>query len=244
METQVHIQSHETMDINPAPFVLASVLTSYPMDFVAENIPLLLQDESLHLSEELRVLILEKTSAEHIQDLQSEYITIFDNGRDANPIYETEYDRRRAMGKGNELSDIAGFYKAFGFELDNTLDGMEMLDHVGIELEFYSLMLMKEIHLTEANNAEGVEIVGDARRKFLKAHLGRFVSAISRRPGVTSSEFYNKVFTWSADLVSEECKRLNVEVVPADWVDSEALKDEDMNCSLGGTGCPPETNTV
>ena len=227
------------METNPAPFVLASVLTSYPMDFISGNVPLLLEDENVKLPDDLRALILEKTSRENIQDLQSEYISIFDNGRDANPIYETEYDRRRALAKGNELSDIAGFYNAFGFELDASLGGMEMPDHVAIELEFYALMLMKERHLTEANDAQGVEIVGDATRKFLKSHLGRFVGAIAHRPGVEASPFYGKVFHWAAQLVREECRRLNLEVVTADWVDAESLKDEPMECALGSNCATP-----
>lgn len=224
------------MQSNPAPFVLASILTSYPMDFVSESIPVLLRDGNVKLPADLRELILEWTSKEKIQDLQSEYITIFDNGRDSNPIYETEYDRRRAMAKGTELSDIAGFYKAFGFELDGSLEGMEMLDHVAIELEFYALMLMKEMHLTEANDAQGVEVVGDAARKFLKSHLGRFIGAIARRPGVESSEFYGRIFSWAARLIADECKRLELEAIPADWVDGETIKEDEMNCGLGG-GC-------
>lgn len=222
------------METTPAPFVLASVLTSYPMDFISDNIPTLLEDRSIKIPEDLRKLILEKTSQENILDLQSEYISIFDNGRDANPIYETEYDRRRAMAKGTELADIAGFYRAFGFELDTSLEGMEMLDHVAIELEFYALMLMKELHLTEANDAQGVEIVGEATRKFLKSHLGRFIGAIARRPGVEGSDFYGKIFNWSAQLIADECKRLNLEVIPADWVDSETINEDAMNCALGG----------
>lgn len=223
-----------TNNLKPAPFVLASVLMSYPMDYSTDNLRVLLDDADIDMSEEIRAMIINKTSAENIQDLQSEYIAIFDNGRDANPIYETEYDRRRAMAKGNELSDIAGFYRAFGFELDSKAEGMEMLDHVGIELEFYSLMLMKQLHLQECKDEQGVEIVEDGRKKFLQAHLGRFVSAISRRPGVESSEFYGQVFNWGAKLVDEECKNLNLEVVPADWLDSEQIKDEDMNCMTQG----------
>jgi len=222
------------MNLRPAPFVLASVLMSYPMSDNPENIRLLLGDADVNMPEEIRTMIIKKTSAENIQDLQSEYIAIFDNGRDANPIYETEYDRRRAMAKGTELSDIAGFYHAFGFELDSKAEGMEMLDHVGIELEFYSLMLMKQLHLQENKDEQGVEIVEDGRKKFLQAHLGRFVSAISRRPGVESSGFYSQVFNWGAKLVDDECKSLNLEVVPADWLDSEKIKDEDMSCMAVG----------
>lgn len=225
------------METNPAPFVLASVLMSYPLDTVAVELPVLLDDENIEIPEGLRSVVLKYLSAENFPDLQSEYIAIFDNSRDANPIYETEYDRRRAMAKGNELSDIAGFYRAFGFELDPGGGGMEMLDHVGIELEFYSLMLMKQIYLAEMKDQAGVEIVEQGRKKFLQAHLGRFVGAISRRPGVSGSEFYSQVFNWGAQLVEQECKRLNLRVEPADWVDSETLKEEKMNCGVIG-GCP------
>lgn len=230
----VNTTTNLNMNLRPAPFVLASVLMSYPMDDNSENIRVLLQDSDLEMPEDVKKMILNKISAENIQDLQSEYIAIFDNGRTANPIYETEYDRRRAMAKGNELSDIAGFYHAFGFELDSSAEGMEMLDHVGIELEFYSLMLMKQIHLQECKDEQGVEIVEDGRKKFLQAHLGRFVGAISRRPGVENSDFYSRIFNWGAKLVDEECKNLNLEVVPADWIDSEKIKDEDMNCMIKG----------
>src|SRR5690606_28113280 len=211
------------MERNPAPFVLASILTSYPTAHAPEHVPDILADIGLELPDDLRALILKKTAAENLVDLQSEYITLFDNGRTLNPVNETEYDRRRAMAKGTELADIAGFYKAFGFELDLSLDGMEMLDHVGIELEFHALMLMKERHLTEANDAKGVEIVGSAMRSFLTAHLGRFVGAIARRPGVKGSAFYGPVFAWCARLVEGECRRLNLDVVPAEWLDGEAV---------------------
>lgn len=225
---------NSSTNIRPAPFVLASVLMSYPLNDNTENIWVLLEDADIDMPEEIRKVITKKTSSENIQDLQSEYIAIFDNGRDANPIYETEYDRRRAMAKGNELSDIAGFYRAFGFELDSGAEGMEMLDHVGIEFEFYALLLMKQLHLQECKDEQGVEIVEDGRKKFLRAHLGRFVGAISRRPGVEGSEFYSQVFNWGAKLVEQECKTLNLTVIPADWLDSEQIKDEDMNCSLQG----------
>jgi nitrate reductase assembly molybdenum cofactor insertion protein NarJ len=221
------------MQDSPAPFVLASVLTSYPMADQIDNLSVLLNDPDVSMPDGLRDLILAKTGPGQLEDLQSEYISIFDSGRAANPIYETEYDRRRSMSKGQDLSDIAGFYKAFGFELDTTQEGMEMLDHVAIELEFYALMLMKQIQLTENNDADGVEIVGDGSRKFLKAHLGRFVGAISRRPGVSQSEFYGPIFNWCTDLVAKECQRLNLEVIPADWVDGEEVKEEEMNCQIG-----------
>lgn len=226
------------MGTDPAPFVLASVLVSYPSEAAIDALPLLLEEAGPGFPDSLRALVPERYSAGGIQDLQSEYISIFDNGRDANPIYETEYDRRRPFAKGGELADIAGFYRAFGFRLDGDLGGMEMPDHAGIELEFYALMQMKLVSLIESGDAKGEEIVSDAAMKFLKAHLGRFIGSISRRPGVEASGFYGAVFAWAADLVARECARLDVVCVPADWVEGEALKDGELECGAGG-GCAP-----
>jgi nitrate reductase assembly molybdenum cofactor insertion protein NarJ len=223
------------MAANPAPFVLASALVSYPVDSLPDHIPVLLDDPDVTLPEGMRELILTRLDPGTLADLQSEYISIFDIGAQANPLCETEYDRRRTMGKGAALGDIAGFYRAFGFSLDAEAGGREQLDHVGVQLEFLALMLMKEIHLAESGDAAGVDIVADALAKFLRDHLGRFVSAIGRRPGVSESPFYKAIFDWCASLVDAECHRIGVEPVPADWVESGSDQDGDLGCGqLGG----------
>lgn len=226
------------MASHPAPFVLASALASYPREDLPATVPLLLEDIAADLPEALGALLRDRVTADAIPDLQSEYIDLFDAGRQANPLCETEYDRRRALAKGNELADIAGFYRAFGFALDPALDGMEMADHIGLELEFYALMLMKETALSEAGDAEGVSITAEARGKFLASHLGRFARALSRRPGVASSAFYGPLFAWVADLLEEECRRLGVAAEPADWIEAEAMKDGELACGQAGSCAP------
>lgn len=220
------VQTHAS----PAPFVLASVLMSYPVEASFSQIAVLLADKDVVLPASLRSQLEGTLQPGALQDLQSEYIEIFDNGRDANPLCETEYDRRRPLAKGQELSDIAGFYRAFGFELDGEAESREMLDHAGIEMEFYALMLMKKLHLAETGDVQGVEIVGDGLRKFLQAHLGRFIRSISRRPGVEASVFYSQVFAWGAQLIDEECRREDLKVEFADWIDADNRLEEEMNC--------------
>lgn len=218
--------------LNPGSFVLASLLMSYPTNELPGNIKVLLEDKAVHMPSSLQKMITASTDPGTIEDLQSEYIGIFDNGRDSNPIHETEYDRRRPLAKGTLLSDIAGFYQAFGFTLDES-GSREMLDHAGIEFEFYALLVMKQIHLMEAGNMEGVSIVEDARRKFLQAHLGRFIGAIARRPGVQSSSFYGPVVSWCAQLVEKECQLSGVTPEPADWIDRDEDSDQDeIKCCL------------
>jgi nitrate reductase assembly molybdenum cofactor insertion protein NarJ len=58
------------------------------------------------------------------------------------------------MFKATELSDIAGFYRAFGFEMNQEGD-RDMVDHISVELEFYSLLMMKYLYLNKANDLMG-----------------------------------------------------------------------------------------
>lgn len=215
-------------------FILASLITGYPDEFFCENVNMLLTDPDLSIPVELRTSLEKKLSkVEDINDLRSEYIDLFDRGRSTNSLYETEYGRDRAMGKGKELSDLAGFYKAFGLEFGEEGTTREMLDHVSVELEFYALLLIKHTVLVENADANGTEIVLDARSKFLKDHLGRFSGIIGDRPGVKDSAFYSLVFQWCKELVQEECKNLNVTPEPNYWVPGEQEKEE-ICCGASG----------
>lgn len=226
-------------------FVLASILSAYPDDTFFENVNLLLEDKSLEkltrgFLEELLAKIrssldLISKTKDGIDELRSEYIDLFDRGRQVNSLYETEYGRERAMVKGNELVDIAGFYRAFGFEIGAEDVRAEMVDHVAVELEFYALLVLKSELLTQSFDANGEEIVLDARKKFLKSHLGRFVGAICERPGVVESSFYSAVFQFCRDLIQGECERLNITVEKEHWISPQA-ETGDISCG-GSVGC-------
>ena len=220
------------MKCKPAPFVLASLLTAYPTSSTREGCAALLADPDVAMPEELRAMVNRRVDPENLPDLQSEYIDIFDHGRVSNPLYETEFGRHRALAKGNELCDIAGFYHAFGFQLDLEGGNKDMLDHVSIELEFYALLLMKQVHLGEMKNDEGVSIVEDGRRKFLEAHLGRFAGAIGRRPGVQASDYYSAVYAWVDQLVAGECKALGLNVETVEWIEGESKREEEVCCAV------------
>jgi nitrate reductase assembly molybdenum cofactor insertion protein NarJ len=168
-------------------------------------------------------------SAAALDTLRSEYIAIFDRGRGHTSLYETEYGREHALVKGNALADIAGFYRAFGLEFGHQEGVHEMLDHVSVELEFYALLLMKQEALAAGTDADGQAIVLEARQKFLDAHLGRFMSAIAKRPGVTASAFYGPVLAWCRNLVAQECARLGISPVSVDWL-STCDDPEEMSC--------------
>ncbi|MBW7874606.1 MAG: molecular chaperone TorD family protein [Candidatus Cloacimonetes bacterium] len=215
--------------INPGPFVLASVLSGYPDQNYLVCVSELLKDKDFEilqpLQNKLEQLIGNKDF--NVEELSSEYLSIFDLSKSLNPLYETEYGRERSMFKTNELSDIAGFYKAFGFDF---VDGTEMIDHVSVELEFYSLMMMKLIYLQNEKDLEGVAIVSDGMLKFMRDHLGRFVSSILLRPRVMESQYYSCVFQWIEQLVLQECKRLNINPELQGWF-SVSQAEEEVSCA-------------
>lgn len=215
---------------DPTLFKLGSVLTSYPTDesFV-EAVKLLI--DHCEVPGVIRDVKLEGTLLElspgALPDLRSDYIDLFDRGRAANPIYETEYGRDRLMAKGNDLADIAAFYKAFGLAWDEG----EMLDHIAIELEFYGWLCLKSSHLQEVGDAEGLHVVREARRKFLADHLGPFVTAIADRPAIQVHSFYGPVFQFCARIVADECHDLGLEVEPLTYLPGQ--KEGEAMCCGG-----------
>ena len=151
-----------------------------------------------------------------VEGLQGDYLERFDHGQARVALYETEYGRMRGLSKGNDLADIVGFYRAFGFDLEPDGDS-EMPDHLAVELEFYGILLYKSEALIAAGDADGQEIVGDARRKFLVTHLGGFVDAIARRPSVAEDAVYGPLLSWCSALVAEECRQIGANPAPLDF---------------------------
>ena len=73
-------------------------------------------------------------SRDRMDEVRSEYLKIFDIGKAVSP-YETGYIADKASRKTFELTDIAGFYQAFGLLPNERIRNKEVLDHISIELE-------------------------------------------------------------------------------------------------------------
>lgn len=236
----------------PQPFLLGSLLVGYPDEDFAAFVYTLFDDDQLEAlaaapgadTWEALVAVLERSlsHAEALDDLRSEYIDLFDRGGSANPLYHSEYGRDRAMRKTAELVDLAGFYQAFGFRFD-AASRPDMLDHLSIELEFYALMLMKEAALLAENREEGVEIVRDARLRFLREHLGSFPQAVARRPAVSESPLYGPILRWLSALVTAECRRYALTPLPLEWLAGQQA-DEVVECGAAGACTPGASGPV
>jgi nitrate reductase assembly molybdenum cofactor insertion protein NarJ len=228
----------------PAAFLLASLLTSYPDEAFTQSLSTLLKDESavtrLRAADELAWNLLQgfldeiASDPEAVRDLRALYVDTFERSRPSTSLYETEYGLGRAVAKGPELLNIATYYQSFGFAVGEGEGDREMVDHLAVELEFYALMSMKLAALTADFDAEGVAIVEDARRGFLREHLGAFTKSILTRPGVAGSAFYACVMRCVDALIGAECVRLGVEQRQREWQDDLLNEEDEVKCGSGG----------
>lgn len=229
----------------PAAFLLASLVCSYPDENFSEYVRTVLDnpeaekrlDEASPKSWPLvRSYLLEIVSdSEALRELQALYVEVFERVRPGVSLYETEYGLGRSLAKGPELLDIARYYEAFGFTMGDENSSYEMVDHLAVELEFYALMGMKLQALALELDEEGVSIVDEGRRNFMKNHLGTFSRSILARETLQISEFYFQAINCIDDLISQECQRLGIEQNQKEWQDNLLTEEEEMTC--GATGC-------
>lgn len=146
-------------------------------------------------------------------EIALEYTRLFLGNAPCAP-HETSYgDARRIAGHGVELADIAGFYAAFGFALSTV--NPDLPDHLCAELEFYSLLLVKQAYAELAGETQGAEITAQAAKSFLEHHLGRWVGAFAEALGEhRAAPAYLALGRFLATLIRAECERQGVTPTP------------------------------
>lgn len=149
--------------------------------------------------------------------LQAEHRRAF--GLTGSLCYETELGLPHEYRQSQEMADIAGFYRAFGFNIGGKV--RERPDHISAELEFMHVLALKEAYAAEKEVVEHIEICIDAQRKFLQEHLGKWVGlfaellARSAEEGPVLSAVegpYLSLARFAAAFVEADAKRFGVTV--------------------------------
>lgn len=97
------------------------------------------------------------------------------------PLGETAHTAespQEAWLTGYRLADTAGFYRAFGVEVE---PGTERPDHLSVELEFMHLLAIKEALAEERGESERAALCREAAVSFLREHLGRWAGKVRDR---------------------------------------------------------------
>ncbi len=162
------------------------------------------------------------------------YRTLFGHtARGAVPPYETEYGVDGLFQQPQEMSDIGGFFGAFGLAVDPS--SHERIDHISCECEFLRFLCEKEVYAAEAGDEDMLEETRKAERLFLKDHLGRLAPAFGRRLVLEDrGGFYGALGELCAGFIEAECRRAGVSAGPEQLQLRPALPDDvPMACDSG-----------
>jgi len=142
--------------------------------------------------------------------LEEAYRGIFSHVHSADcPSYETDYTARDVWRQTRELSDIAGFYRAFGMD-----PRAERPDHVAVELEFLHLVSYKAAWAAAGSGEqEHVEVCAQAEQRFMADHASRWMPGFAARvSALARGGFYGRLAELALALLRSEAARLSLQI--------------------------------
>lgn len=149
-----------------------------------------------------------------VEDLARCYGRLFGHtARGAAPPYETEYGEDSLWAPPREMSDLGGFFQAFGLRLDART--RERPDHVACECEFLLVLARKEARALALGDEAVREVTAGAARLFLRDHIGRWAPAFEARlVRLDPDGFYGALGRLLGTFVAVECARTDVTAGP------------------------------
>lgn len=134
--------------------------------------------------------------------LVSEYDRLFRAG--VVWLYGAEHLVKNEFQRANLLSDIMGFYTAFGLEPD-----LERPDSIACEMDFMHYLIFKRERLGSgaavASGQDKAEVCRDAERKFFIEHLEPAATAIAHEIlANTAHPFYKQAAEGLLEFLSRE----------------------------------------
>ncbi len=145
------------------------------------------------------------------------------------PPCETVYTAREIFDETAQLSDIAGFFRAFGMDLVER----ERPDHITVELEFMHVLTSKEAYAHLHHGAEKARLCRVVQRKFVEEHLGRWGRQFAHQLEIAASQrFVVATATLLDAFLADEVAYLRAQ--------PEVLRvDADWRTKVSEEGCTP-----
>ena len=132
------------------------------------------------------------------------------------PPYEMYYSGSQIWQQTQDLADISGMYKAYGIAMEEDTTTTRW-DHVAVELEFLHYMTYKLAYSIENHSEEEQEACLSGKKKFLYAHIGRWIKAFTTSViKKTPEDFYRHAATLATVFVHIEMVKLSVDAEEID----------------------------
>ncbi len=132
------------------------------------------------------------------------------------PPYEMYYSGSQIWQQTQDLADISGMYKAYGIEMEEDTTTTRW-DHVAVELEFLHFLTYKLAYSVENHTEEQQENCLSGKKKFLYAHIGRWIKAFSTSViKKTPEDFYRHAATLASLFIHIEMVKLSVDAEEID----------------------------
>ncbi len=177
----------------------------------------------------------EQLQSADANQLQAEHRRIFTHILSLDcPPCETFYTARHVFQETQELSDIGGFFRAFGLEIADK----RRLDHISVELEFMHFLAYKEAYALTHHGPAKARFCRDVQRKFVQDHLGRWATRFAQRLGQKANGgYYGCLASLMEAFLTAEVEFLRAHPEPvsvsADW---RKQGPEDFSCPVA-EGC-------
>jgi TorA maturation chaperone TorD len=167
-----------------------------------------------------------------LSELVSNHVRLFGHSlRGRICPYEIEYGKREPLLQAQELSDVSGFYRAFGLEPSSRVT--ERWDHVAVELEFVELLSLKEAYALETNQEEMFELTRHALKRFVREHLGFFGIALGSALREEDPDgFYGRVGERLASFLTAVSAELGIPAGPR-TLPLSTLEDDGVPMACG-----------
>jgi TorA maturation chaperone TorD len=118
------------------------------------------------------------------------------------PPYQSSYGIQQMFSRVQDLSELAGFYAAFGLRVG--YGRRELQDHIALEFEFLSVLYGKEAIALEEGWTSRARLCETARRKFIREHLTWLPFFADRLRQHASLSFYPAAIAWVETLLNTE----------------------------------------
>ena len=159
-------------------------------------------------------------------------------GKVAVAPYEGSYEAD-PFRQARQMSDVAGFYRAFGAEAHGPEH--ERPDHAGCELEFLAFLGARRLAAVDAGHDTDVDLCLEIEEAFLRDHAGRWLPSFFRAlEREAPDSFHAAIGRLGADGVESELARRGIEAEPlGPRARRLSVEADELECAAGGEPVTP-----